>query len=129
MKKFKEIIKAQGGDDSVIEDYSKLPQASIKYEVKADKDGFIKKIDAMKVAKACKLLGAGREKKSDKIDYSAGIYLTQKYDEPVKSGETIAVLYTNSEKALNEAEKLVLGAYEICKKPAKYESLIYKIIN
>ena len=129
LEKFREIIKSQNGDDSIIEDYTKLPQASIKYEVKAQKDGFVKNIDALKIAKACKNLGAGREKKTDTIDYSAGIYLTQKYSEPVCIGETIAVIYTNKKEAIKEAEELILSAFEISDEEQKPVSLIYKIIH
>ncbi len=129
LNKFKEIIESQNGDSSVIDDYTKLPQASIKYEVKANKDGFVKNIDALKIAKACKNLGAGRDKKSDPIDYSAGIYLTQKYSEPVKKGETIAVLYTNKQDAIKDAQILVQEAFEIEDKEPHNISLIYKIIN
>ena len=129
LDKFREIIKSQNGDASIIEDYTKLPQASIKYEVKATQDGFVKNIDALKIAKACKNLGAGREKKSDTIDYSAGIYLTQKYSEPVCKGETIAVIYTNKEETIKDAEKLILDAFEIAGEEQKQQSLIYKIIH
>lgn len=129
LEKFREIIKSQNGDDSIIEDYTKLPQASIKYEVKAPKDGYVANIDALKIAKACKNLGAGREKKSDSIDYSAGIYLTQKYSEPVCAGETIAVIYTNKQETIKEAEELILSAFEITDDEPKPISLIYKIIH
>lgn len=129
LEKFKEIIVSQGGDVSIFDDYSKLPQASIKYEVKATKDGYVKNIDALKIAKACKNLGAGRDKKSDPIDYSAGIYLTQKYGEPVMAGETIAVIYTNKEDTIKGAEELVLEAFELSDKEPKEQSLIYKIIH
>ncbi len=129
LNKFREIIRTQNGDDSIIDDYTKLPQASIKYEVKAPKDGFVAHIDALKIAKACKILGAGREKKSDKIDYSAGIYLTQKTTEPVKEGETLAVIYSNKQDVIKESEDLILSAYEISDEEPKYKSLIYKIIN
>lgn len=129
LEKFKEIIASQGGNVSIFDDYSKLPQASIKYEVKATKDGYVKNIDALKIAKACKNLGAGRDKKSDPIDYSAGIYLTQKYGEPVMTGETIAVIYTNKEDSIKGAEELVLEAFELSDKEPKDQSLIYKIIH
>lgn len=129
LEKFREIIQSQNGDSSVIDDYTKLPQASIKYEVKADKDGFVKNIDALKIAKACKNLGAGRDKKSDPIDYSAGIYITQKYSEPVKQGETIAVIYTNKQDSIQDSEQLIKSAFEISEKQPDEISLIYKIIN
>ena len=129
LEKFKEIIESQGGESSIINDYTKLPQAKIKHEVKAKSSGYVKNIDALKVAKACKNLGAGREKKSDPIDYSAGIYLTQKYSEPVQKGETIAVIYTNKKETVKEAENLIIEAFEISENKPKRQSLIYKVIN
>ena len=129
LEKFKEIVASQGGDISIFDDYTKLPQASIKYEVKATCDGYVKNIDALKIAKACKNLGAGRDRKSDPIDYSAGIYLTQKYGEPVMAGETIAVIYTNKEETIKGAEELILEAFEISDEEQKEQSLIYKIIH
>ena len=129
LDKFKETIKSQNGDVSICDDYTKLPQASIKYEVKSEKDGFVKNIDALKIAKACKNLGAGREKKSDTIDYSAGIYLTQKYNEPAAKGETIAVIYTNKQDCIQEAQELILSAFEITDEVGEKLSLIYKVIN
>lgn len=129
LEKFREIIISQDGDDSIIENYEKLPQVSLKYEVKAAENGFVQNIDALKIAKACKNLGAGREKKSDKIDYSAGIYLTKKYTEYVNSGETIAVIYTNRHDTLKDAEQLILSAFDIGDKKPEKHSLIYKIIN
>ena len=74
-------------------------------------------------------MGAGRDKKSDPIDYSAGIYLTQKYGEPVCAGETIAVIYTNKEATIKGAEELILDAFEIADEEQKSTSLIYKIIH
>ncbi len=129
LDKFKEIVESQGGDIAIFDDYTKLPQASIKYEVKSPVDGFVKNIDALKIAKACKNLGAGREKKTDSIDYSAGIYLTQKYGEPVCKDETIAVIYANKEDSIKDAEKLVLDAFEISENEPEPISLIYRIIH
>ncbi len=129
LDKFKEILQSQNGDISIIDDYSKLPQAGIKYEVKSDTDGFVKNVDALKIAKACKNLGAGREKKSDKIDYSAGIYLTKKYSDEIKKGDTIAIMYTNKQETLKEAEQLIKSAFEYSKEKLSSKSLIYKIIH
>lgn len=129
LEKFKEIIESQNGDISVIENYEKLPQALYKHEVKSIKTGYINNIDALKIAKACKNLGAGREKKSDPIDYSAGIYLTRKTPEFVQKGQTIALIYTNKPETIQESENLVISAYEISDKEVENQNLIYKIID
>ena len=129
LEKFKEIITSQGGDSSIINDYTKLPQAKIKYEIKSTIEGIITNVDALKIAKACKILGAGRDKKSDPIDYSAGIYLTKKSSEKVKIGDTIAVLYTNKDNLIKDAEEITKSAFKISNQMPKTKSLIYKIIN
>ncbi|MCD7878366.1 MAG: hypothetical protein LUG16_00350, partial [Candidatus Gastranaerophilales bacterium] len=128
LKKFKEIIKAQNGDESIVENYEKILNVNTKYEIKSPCNGYVKNIDALKAAKACKILGAGRDKKSDSIDYSAGVYFTKKYREYVKKDETIAILYTNKPETINEAASLILEAFEysIFKPCAK--SLVYKFV-
>lgn len=129
LDKFREIIKAQGGDDGVIDDYSKFADAKYKYEVKATEKGYIKSIDALKVAKACKMLGAGRDKKTDPIDYAAGIYLNKKSGETVDKGDTIATILTNKNEFIKTAEDIILQAYQYSAEPCKPKTLIYKIIN
>ncbi len=129
LEKFKEIVASQNGDIRIFDDYSILPQAGIKYEIKADVSGYVKNIDALKIAKACKNLGAGREKKSDPIDYSAGIYLNKKYSEFVNKGDTIATVYTNKKDALEEAKNLIISVFEYTEQKPKEQSLIFKIID
>lgn len=129
LDKFKEFIIAQGGDSSVIDDYSKLPQAKYKIEVKSEKEGFVEKIDAYKIAYACKILGAGREKKTDNIDYSVGIYLNKKSGESCKIGETLYSIHSNNEEKTQIAKQICNEAFEISsQKPFKI-SLIYEIIK
>ena len=129
LEKFREIIKAQGGDDSVIDDYSKLGCAKYKYEVKSHTTGYIKSIDALKIAKACKLLGAGRDKKTDPIDYSAGIYLNKKSTDFVNKEEVIATIFTNKEELIETAKSIIIEAFQYDAKPVEKKTLIYKIIN
>ena len=129
LEKFREIIEAQGGDSRIIDDYKFLPQASIKHEVKAETTGFVKHIDALKVAKACKILGAGREKKTDIIDYSVGVYLNKKDGEKVEKGETFATIFSNKNELVEEAQNLVVEAFEFTETQPEQTSLIYKIIN
>lgn len=129
LEKFREVVKAQGGNPDITKDYSLLPQARIKYELKAEENGFVKNIEALKVAKACKILGAGRDKKSDPIDYAVGIYLNKKYSEYVEKGETYATIYANKEETIKEAESLLKQAYSYCENKPSNQTLVYKIIN
>lgn len=129
IEKFKELIKAQGGNPDVVDDYSKFPQAKFVVEIKSEGEGYISKIDAYKIAYACKILGAGREKKTDDIDYSVGIYLNKKHGEFCKSGETLYTIYANDEEKTKQASDLCNSAFEFSKNPPDKVDLIYKIIR
>lgn len=129
VEKFRELIDAQGGDSSVIDDYSKFAQAKFKVEIKSEHEGYINKIDAYKIAYACKILGAGREKKSDNIDYSVGIYLNKKHGEFCKNGEVLYTIYSNNEEKTKQAENFCQDAFEYSKAEPVNISLIHKIIK
>lgn len=122
-KKFKQMVDAQGGDVSVIDDTSKFREAKVAYEVKSEKDGFIHSIDAELCGTASMQLGAGREKKDDTIDYSAGIMLNKKAGDSVKKGEMVAKFYTSSAKRCKVAEKTFREAF--CINSVKPESKPY----
>ena len=105
-EKLCQMVEAQGGDMDYIKNPEKFEKAKIVYEVKADKDGYISKIDSEKCGISSCVLGAGREKKEDKIDYSAGIILLKKTGDKVKKGDVIAKLYTNNKNILSKAESV-----------------------
>ncbi|HAN44639.1 MAG TPA: thymidine phosphorylase, partial [Ruminococcaceae bacterium] len=108
--KLKEIISAQGGDVSVLDDYSKFPQAKCSYSVKSPRSGYIYSMNAEKCGTASMLLGAGRETKLSVIDYSAGIILKAKTGDYANKGDELAVFYTNKPESLAQAEELFLSA-------------------
>lgn len=129
IEKFKELIEAQGGNAEVIEDYSKLPEAKYKVEVKSETEGYVKKIDAYKIAYGCKLLGAGREKKTDSIDYSVGVYLNKKTGEKVNIGDTLYTIYSNDEMKTEDCKKYCNEAYEFVSEEPAVQKQIYTIIK
>ena len=78
LETFKTFLSAQGGDASVVDDPSKLPQAKYKIEVEAKEDGYVSEIVADEIGTAAMLLGAGRATKESEIDLAVGLMLTQK---------------------------------------------------
>lgn len=129
LRKFREFVKAQGGNDAIVEDLSLLPTAEKKYEIKADKDGFIDELNSEEIGLAAMVLGAGRETFDSELDYSAGLVLKKKISDPVKCGETLAVLHYNDETNLESAVNRFNGAYTIVKDQPLPPSLIKKIIS
>jgi len=132
LDKFRELIETQGGNTAVIEDYAIFAQAGFKTEIKvglASAHQFVQKIEAHKIAHACKLLGAGREKKIDAIDYSVGIYLNKKRGEFCKEGETLYTIYSNNKEKTKLAQEICDKAYTFSETQPLDENLIYKIIK
>lgn len=116
LEKLKEAVGAQGGDVSYIDDTSKFIDASVCIEYKAEKSGYINKIDAQKIGRASVLLGAGREKKDDVIDFGAGIYLCKKTGDEVREGDTVARLYTNKNEYADSALAVIKEAFDYSQK-------------
>lgn len=90
-KKFLEMVDHQKGDLDKI----KVSEKTIK--VKSPKSGEIKKINALELGKLSLALGAGKVKKTDKIDYSVGIKLNKLIGNLVKTGDVLMTLYVNKE--------------------------------
>lgn len=128
-RKMIEWVKAQGGDASFIEDTGKFPQTSYSYEVKAAKSGYLYSMNAEEIGKAACLLGAGRVTKDDVIDPSAGIVLCKKKGDAVKTGDTLAILYTNDESTIESASSSFAGAVKIEDKMPEMRPLIAGIIR
>lgn len=127
--KLKEMIAAQGGDASVLDDYKKFPQAAVCRAVVARKSGYLYSIDTERCGIAAVELGAGREKKEDAIDYSAGIVLRKRMGEPVREGEIIADFYTSELEKFYAAEELFQQSIVIKEELPPHKPLIYARVS
>ena len=119
------MVRAQGGDDSVLRDYTKFPQAPYRAEIKAERSGYITKMNAEEIGETSVVLGAGRETKESTIDFSAGLILHKKYGDEVKEGDSLVTLYTSKESALADAEKMYREAIAISDEQPVKEPLVY----
>ncbi len=111
-EKFKEFVKAQGGDVSYIDNPQKFKVANYIVDVISNSSGYIKRIDALTIGIGSMHLGGGREKMEDEIDMSAGIVLNKKIGDKVEKGEVLCRLYTDH-KDYKEVYENVLNAFEI----------------
>lgn len=111
--KLKEMVATQGGDTSVLDDNTKFPRAKVTREVLAREEGFLYAVDTEQVGIASVELGAGREKKEDAVDFSAGILLWKKVGDRVKRGEPMATLCSASEERCKQAEQILERAVVI----------------
>lgn len=118
--KFLEFVLYQHGD------ITKLPKSNKIYEIKSDTSGYLTDISSLEIAKLSMHLGAGRQNKDDKIDYSAGIIINKNINDYVNINDTILTLYTNKDVPLFDKNKL----FKISDNINNYNSsLIYEIIK
>lgn len=126
--KFKELVMAQGGNLRVIENPELLPLAKHCLKIKADKSGYIQKIDSRLIGESAMILGAGREKKESEIDLSVGIVLKKKVGSKIDISEDLAEVYYNNSEKLKEAKKKLLSSFTIGnKKPEKLPLILATI--
>ena len=123
--KLKEMVQAQGGDTSVLDDPSRFDRSNVCYEVLAQREGFLYAMDTERCGIASMELGAGREKKEDPIDYSAGIVLRKKVGDFVRKGEVLASFYSSEESKCRTAEQTFTQALRIQDARPKQTALIH----
>jgi pyrimidine-nucleoside phosphorylase len=129
LEKFKEWISHQGGNVDWIENPDLFPKAEFKVDIIAEKDCYISSMDAEEIGISSVILGAGREKKEDAIDFSAGIVLNKKTGDKVAKGDIITTLYTNNKDSLKTAKEKFLSAIEYSNEKPKEIPLIYEIVR
>jgi pyrimidine-nucleoside phosphorylase len=127
LEKFRALIVAQGGCDAFVETPGLLPAAKQGLPVIAQHGGYVSAIDALRVARACKLLGAGRTTKEDEIDLSVGVVLQKKTGEAIAKGELLAMLHANTQ-YVDEAMAMVQEAFSISEKPVLPCPLVEEVV-
>ncbi|RSD27317.1 pyrimidine-nucleoside phosphorylase [Mesobacillus subterraneus] len=106
LETFKIFLSSQGGDASVVDDPSKLPQAKFTFELEAKEAGYVSEIVADEVGTAAMLLGAGRATKESEIDLAVGLLLRKKIGDKVEKGESLLTIYSNFEDVSEVKEML-----------------------
>lgn len=123
---FRTLIKAQGGDVNIIENHALMPTAKHKFEFLVPGTGkkWVEHLDGRKVAEACKLMGAGREKKGDPINLAVGVVLRDKVGAQVEGGRPIADVYADSKEQFEAASAKLAEAFTFSDKPVKAPAIV-----
>lgn len=97
LERFRAMVVAQGGDGSVVDHPEIMPQAKFKIELPAKESGVVSEIEADEMGIASMLLGGGRQKADDQLDYAVGIVLHKKIGDKVSKGESLMTIYSDTE--------------------------------
>ena len=109
LRMFGDMIAAQGGDRRVVEDTGLLPKAPRRVELRADRAGYVTRMHTSDIGNAAKLLGAGRERKTDALDLSVGIVMHKRLGDAVKRDDVLATLHVGE-----KSDRI--GAYNLLKR-------------
>ena len=123
-EKWLELTEAQGGDTEVLRDFTKYSRAAHSFEIEAPSDGYLTEMDAYSIGMASLELGAGRKTKSDSVDPAAGVELRRKAGDRLKKGETLAVGFTNNNKAIDTATDYLSDAFVISNRKADLKPMV-----
>ena len=129
LAKMKEWVAAQGGDERYIENTDLFKKAEFVVPVISDRDGYIAHMDTTSVGAVAVILGAGRNRKDEPIDYSAGIIIDKKTGDSVSKGDVIAHLYTNNRDAIGVAIQRYLDSLLIEKDEPEKTELIHGFVR
>ena len=123
------MVRAQGGDVTLMDHPERFPAAPYSRNILAPCDGYVAHLDAEGCGIAASLLGAGRAKKEDRIDVTAGIRFLKKCGDPVKKGEPVALLYTSVQEYLDKAEEKMRQSLEIADNPPPKLPMVFRWIS
>ncbi|MGD2148557.1 MAG: thymidine phosphorylase [Anaerolineae bacterium] len=128
-QKFRQMVEAQGGDVSTVDDPEKLPQAPIVEPVPAARSGYLASLNAVEVGRAVVALGGGREEKGLPIDHGVGVLVHHKVGDLVQEGTPLFTVHSSDEAKLAAARERVLAAHVIGDDPVQPLPLFYRRIT
>lgn len=128
LETFKIFLQSQGGDPTIVDDPSKLPQAQFIFELEAKEDGFVTEIVADEIGTAAMLLGAGRATKESTIDLAVGLLLNKKIGDEVKKGDSLVTIHSNFEN-VNEVKEMLYENIKISSAKVEAPTLVYEEIT
>jgi pyrimidine-nucleoside phosphorylase len=129
LEKFRACVEAQGGDTRVLDDVSLLPTARHERVIKAERAGYVSRVETDEVGRVVMDWGGGRRRLEDEIDYGVGLYVHAKLGDFVDAGAPLVTAYYNDESRLDEMSARLTAAFALADEPPKLEPLIKEVIS
>ena len=129
LEKLRQLIRAQGGDESVCDHPEALADAPIVRDVAAPRAGVIARMDTTLLGYAAQELGAGRRQKTDQIDPRVGFIMRCRVGDNLSAGTPICTVYAANEDTFAGAQQMILRAVEIGDAPTPPSRLIYAMVT
>ena len=118
------MVEEQGGDPALVDDPTKLPVATRRVAVRAERDGWIVVIDTHAVGTAAIALGAGRTRADDVIDPRVGFVFERTVGSEVRAGDIVAWIVCDDDSRVTAVQERLAQAIEIAGSAPAERSLI-----
>ena len=128
-KSFLDLVQAQGGDISYVEDPAKFPLAKIIQPIKSPKTGYLSQIHARIVGETAVDLGAGRAKKGDLLNYAVGIEILREVGDYINEGDDLFILHAANQADFDLAVKRLINAHQWSDSAVDPLPLVYGIVG
>ena len=128
LDKFKQLVQAQGGDVSYVEDPEKLPKADLIETIKAPRNGYLSQVHARIIGEMAVTLGAGRSKKGQAIKYDVGIEIHHKVGDYLEAGDPLFTVHADSQEILDQVRQPLLDAHQWSNEAVQPLPLFYETV-
>ncbi len=128
-RKLLEMVDAQGGYVSAIENLERYPLSKHTIEVGTIEEGYVAEIDSLELGLTSITLGAGRALIDDTVDPKAGMILKKKVGDRVVSGDALAVFQTDRENVLEAARDRIRASFKIQPSTPRQRPLILSYVE
>jgi pyrimidine-nucleoside phosphorylase len=125
-ERFVAMVVRQGGDAKSVERPDSPGTAQFRRTLRAERSGYMRRVDAGSMGRTCLLLGAGRTRATDTVDPHAGVTGMRKSGEPVEKGQPVLTLHSGRAHCLDEAEAAAREGLEIGDEPPELPPLVTK---
>jgi thymidine phosphorylase len=130
LRKFRDGIRLQGGDERVVDEPDRLPAARFHIDVVSEVQGFVIGTDCQQFGIALAMLGGGRERKEDSIDHGVGLEFHKRIGDRVEKGERLVSIHYNASERLDDAKKRIARSFVMGETaPSGKRPLIRKVIG
>lgn len=129
LDKFRAIVRQQGGDERIVDEYRRLPTAPSRATVTADRAGYVCDLHAEQIGVAAMLLGAGRSRAEDRVDHAVGVLIRAHVGDSVKAGDVILEVHYREEKSLADALPMMRRAITVGDEKPPVEELVLEEVR
>ena len=129
LKKLEAMLVSLGAAPGCLDDMDALCKTRRQVPVLLAEAGYIEAMEANRIGSAAQILGAGRAKKTDRIDPAVGLVMHKRQGDYVAKDEPLATLYVNDETRLEEAAALLRGAVRLSPEQPTRAPMVHDVIR